>query len=432
MKQTNAELKQYSALSENFFLINKKQRLNLLFWYQYADRNIPPTMLQASNQSNQKDESYRVTSEWQFSEKQKSFFIRAAYFDENLTYADAAYNYSAYSRSQSIITEAETKININTSHFLNFGVNNTYVQALADGYPNRPQRNQFAFFGSYRFTSVNKKYSASLSARQELIEKEFVPFTFSAGTDLKILRWLWLKASLSRVYRVPTFNDLYWAPGGNPDLVAESGFSEDIGLRIFSHTKNEVFSFSFEPAFFNRNIDNWIVWLPTQGYWTPQNIMKVWSRGLETNIVLTYHVNKIKVTLSSIASYVVSTNEKSKTANDASVGKQLIYVPRWKINAKFSVEYKGFNLTYRHNYTGIRYTATDNSEALDGYNIASIRLSKKLQIKSCGLSVFAETENLFNEEYQVILIRPMPMRSYGGGVAFQFNKPFSNHKINKQ
>ena len=71
VRQSNNELNQYSALWENFFIINKKQKLNVFFWYQNTDRNIPPTMLQATSQASQQDESFRVTSEWQFSEKKK-------------------------------------------------------------------------------------------------------------------------------------------------------------------------------------------------------------------------------------------------------------------------------------------------------------------------------------------------------------------------
>jgi len=428
VKQTNAEVRQYSVLSENFFRINKKQKLNLFFWYQHADRNIPPTMLQSGSQSNQKDGSYRVTSEWQFAEKKKQFFVRAAYFDENLTYSDAAYDYFAYSRSQSLIAEAEMRIAFGENHFLDAGINNTFVQAQVsspgsgEGYPQR-QRNQFAVFASYKFTTPNKKYSACISARQELLENNFMPFTFSAGADFRFTKWLSGKVGVARVYRIPTLNDLYWIPGGNPGLESENGFSEDLGLRVSTHTKNQRFTFEFEPAFFNRNIGNWIIWLPSQGYWTPQNIMKVWSRGLEANARLTYQIRGIKFTLSAIATYVLSTNEQSKTANDASVGKQLIYTPEIIVNGKFSIEYCGFTLTYRHSYTGIRYITTDNSDALPAYDIAGIRLAKNLHIQSWTLSVFAAIENLYNEEYQALLSRPMPQRSYCGGIAIQFNKP---------
>lgn len=39
-----------------------------------------------------------------------------------------------------------------------------------------------------------------------------------------------LKASVSRNYRFPTLNDLYFLPGGNPNLRNEHGFSYDAGV----------------------------------------------------------------------------------------------------------------------------------------------------------------------------------------------------------
>jgi iron complex outermembrane receptor protein len=65
IRQSNADLKEYGLLAENYFRLNEKQKINVRFWYQYNDRNIPPTMLQTVNKTNQKDENYRVTSEWQ-------------------------------------------------------------------------------------------------------------------------------------------------------------------------------------------------------------------------------------------------------------------------------------------------------------------------------------------------------------------------------
>ena len=54
---------------------------------------------------------------------------------------------------------------------------------------------------------------------------------------------------------------------------------------------------SFSPNIFNRNINNWIIWLPEQTFWTPQNLMQVWSRGLETRSELNYSINDFNLKL---------------------------------------------------------------------------------------------------------------------------------------
>ncbi|MCS2983587.1 TonB-dependent receptor [Bacteroides xylanisolvens] len=50
-----------------------------------------------------------------------------------------------------------------------------------------------------------------------------------------------LKVSISRNYRFPTLNDLYFLPGGNPNLKNEQGFSYDAGVS-FEVGKEKAFT----------------------------------------------------------------------------------------------------------------------------------------------------------------------------------------------
>ena len=84
----------------------------------------------------------------------------------------------------------------------------------------------------------------------------------------------------SKDFRIPTINDRFWSPGGVENLLPESGFSQEIGAKL--HKNTTQFTSSFDATLFNRNIDNWILWLPNAGYWSPRNILLVWSRGMET------------------------------------------------------------------------------------------------------------------------------------------------------
>jgi len=427
VKQSNAELKQYGLLFENYFKINDGQKINIRFWYQNTDRNIPPTMLQTVNRSNQKDESCRLTSEWQRVGEKVNYYVRAAYFDEYLIYSDFAYDYRSLNRSQTIITETESKIKLNKNNLLNIGVNNTFAKAMAsDGYLFEPQQNRFAVFSSYRFTSNNNKFLSTLSARQELIKTALVPFTYSLGSEYTFFKWLSAKGNVSKVYRVPTLNDLYWNPGGNANLMPESGYCEEAGVLMKWGGADSKINFSVEPTVFNRNMNNWILWLPGPAYWSPQNIMEVWSRGMETRSELGFRIYKVKIKINVSTNYVVSTNEKAKTDNDASVNKQLIYVPMYSGHAKISVEYKRFLLSCNQNYTGYRYTSTDNSEYLKPYSLTNVYASYKISFANYYVNLFVQVNNLLNTQYQVLLNRAMPLRNYQAGISIQFNKPNNN------
>ncbi len=424
--QSNAELKQYGLLCENYFRINKHQKINARFWYQNNNRNLPPTMLQQSNLSNQKDETYRFTSEWQRTSNKIVWLIRAAYFDEHLIYSDIAHDYISLNRSQSIIAETEARITLSKNHLFNIGVNNTFLKAVTDGYSYRPHENRTAGFLSYNFQNNKKNISTTLSARQEVIQnKKAVPFTYSAGLDWQIIKQVGVKIAAAKVYRTPTFNDLYWTPGGNPHLLSESGYSEEAGLKFNFFSKKLKTAFVFEPTVFNRTMKNWIIWLPQSNYWAPQNIMEVWSRGMETTSELKIETHGFQIKLNVLTNYVVSTNQKAKSTNDASVNKQLIYTPMYSGKASLSLQYKGFCLSYNHTYTGYRYTATDNKNFLEPYQMASIYFSKKLIRKSIDILLFVQANNIYNEQYQIIQSRAMPLLNYQGGISIQFNQ----HKL---
>ena len=325
-KQTNAELKEYGFLQENYFTINNYQKINTRLWYQSNDRNIPPSMTQNISVSNQKDEFYRATAEWQRVKEKLTLLIRAAYFDEFLSFTDSLINIENKSRTKVFISEGETRFSISKYDLLNIGVNNTYSEAITKDYVENAHQNRTAVFASYKLHSKNNNWDVVLSARQEFIENKTIPIAPSIGIKGKIFRHFYIKANAAKHYRIPTFNDLYWAQGGNPNLLPENGWSEEASLEHLYNLKKV--SWELSATAFNRNIDNWIIWLPNNyGIWSPENILTVWSRGLEYKAKINFRKNKFNFQLSGLYNYILSTNEKASTANDASLDKQLIYVP---------------------------------------------------------------------------------------------------------
>ncbi len=422
-RQRNAELAQHGIISENYYRINNRQKINLRLWYADGDRHIPPTLLQDNGTDHQQDRSMRATSEWQRTGDKVTSFVRAAWFDEHLWWNGESSDSAAYSHSRSVIAEAEMRIRLKERQLLSIGLNNTFAEALSDGYPERPQQNRSALFASYRISTKDQRSTTTVSLRQELVEQELVPFTWTLGSAFKLQRWLTAKANLARVYRIPTFNDLYWQPGGNPDLLPESGYSGELGLAAKCDEKRTL-TFSGEVTWFQRTMDNWIIWLPAGSYWSPQNLMNVWSRGLELRGGVAWRVKSTTIKLDVMTNYVVSTNETAKSANDASVGKQLIYVPVYSGQGTLSVIWKDLTVMGSAHYTGYRYTSTDNRQFLKPYLLVDAALSYRLAAGTkYVLGLTAQGFNLLDETYQVMLNRPMPLRNFQVGINLRFNQP---------
>jgi len=415
-KQSNAELKEYGMLEENYFQINKHQKINTRFWYQNNDRNIPPSMTQQVNAANQKDELYRATSEWQRTGDKLTLLARVAYFDERLRYSDSLIHLDAMSRTKVTIAEGETRFSIFKYDLINIGINNTYSEAIdtAD-YILAPAQNRFALFASYKIHTKNNNWKAVISGRQEFMKNTTIPFTPSAGIEGKLLKYFTLKVNASEHYHLPTFNDMYWSQGGNPNLKPESGWSEEVS--VMHKLRYKAFGWELGATVFNRNIDNWIIWLPgSSGLWSPANVMKVWSRGVEYKLNVSCTVNKWKVSLSGLYNYVLSSVEKTTTGNDASLNKQLIYVPIQNAQGSFTIAYKGTSVSYNHAYTGYRFTSSDNTEFLKPYSVGNLHIAQTFNLKSSYLRLFVQLNNVWNEKYQVIAYRAMPLMSYQVGI----------------
>lgn len=431
-KQSNAELKQYGILQENYYRINAHQQLNTRFWYQFNDRNIPPSMTQNSTISNQKDEAYRVTTEWQRTGERLKIAARFAYFDEKLIFNDSTIQEYSRSRSKAAIAEVESNFSISKFDLVNIGINNTYNEAVTADYLKNPSENRTALFVSYKINTPKNNWNAVLSARQEFIKDKKIPFTASLGIDGKLSKLFLLKVNIAKHYRLPTFNDLYWAgigAKGNPDLIPETGWSEELSL---VHKNNyKTTDWELGATVFNRTIDNWIIWLPDEfNTWSPANVLRVQSQGLEYKLNVNYTIRKFKIQLSGKYNYVLSINEKSATTNDAAIGKQLIYVPIQNGQGSFSVSFYGTSFSYTQVYTGYRYTTSDNIHYLKPFTIGNLHVSQMVKLKTFKFKVFAQLNNIWQETYQVIAYRAMPLFNSQFGLTVYFNKQNKQNKKN--
>ncbi|HET6242977.1 MAG: TonB-dependent receptor [Bacteroidetes bacterium] len=418
-KQSNSELVQKGFLQENYIKLSRNQHINFRFWYQQTNRNIPPVMSQQLSLSSQLDNSIRASSEWSKKNKLASYFIRSAWFNETIEYSDQATALFSETKVISLISEAEVNLILRDRQLLNVGVNNTYNKAFSDGYQFNPDRNRTALFASLKHWNKKQKWNVLFSARQEVSENKFFPFIPAAGVESNLWQNVKIKANFSRSYRIPTLNDLYWYPGGNPSLLPETGWNQEAGI-VFNKDGDKYVG-NAEFTLFNRNIKNWIIWLPQENYWVPQNIMEVWSRGTETSAKVKYKGGNWNIEVSVLGNYTISTNERAKNANDASLGKQLIYIPLYSGTGIFAISHKKWHFNFSQAYTGYRYTTSDNSEFLPPFYLSGLFLKRIMEINKYKAELFIRANNLFNSNYQVMAWRPMPGRNYQAGLTIKFN-----------
>lgn len=422
-RQSHSQFALQGFLQEFSFLFLKRHKITTRGWYNVSQRNFPAVLGIVKSTASQLDKNLKLNADWSYQGKRLTPSVRIAYFDDVLNYTDSSSKIFSENRIYTAIYEGDMNYYITPNHKLFFGANYTNYKATTLNYTKPNQHfNKEALLAGYNFNCLEQKLQFDLNIRQEFSRAFQIPLTGSTGLSYQILKQLKLKANAAKVYRLPTLNDLYWNPGGNPDLKPEEGYTYE-GSFEFELPYNN-FLIETEMTYFDKSIKNWIYWVPGPGgNPTPINLLNVYSRGTETSSRISYKLNKLIAQVSFNSAYVLSTPTESTLEHDASVNKQLIYTPRYNYGGKCSVTYHKFNLSFYHNYIGYRFTASDNSTWLKPYHISNLKINYQYGFEKMTLVTSFQINNLFNTNYMILAQRPMPLRNYEIGITLIYNKP---------
>ena len=271
-------------------------------------------------------------------------------------------------------------------------------------------------------SSVSAKYrpteniGMSFVLREDMYGEDFTPLIPAFFIDGVISKKgnITAKASVSRNFRFPTLNDLYFLPGGNPNLKKESGITYDAGFS-FAFAKEEKYNLQGSVNWFDSYINDWILWLPTtKGFFSPKNIKDVHAYGIEVQTDFSALITKnLKLDLDATYSWTPSINEGEPISSaDQSVGKQLPYVPKHSATVTGRLSWNTWSFMYKWCYYSERFTMSSNDISLTGklpvYFMNNITVEKGVSFKFADISIKGSVNNLFDEEYLSVLSRPMP------------------------
>ncbi len=228
---------------------------------------------------------------------------------------------------------------------------------------------------------------------------------------LKHTSWLSLSliSHLTRSYRAPTFNDLYWPKDsfseGNPNLVPETGINWDAGL---SFTFPSLGDLTLTGNYFINNMENLILWAPgADGLWRPNNISKTESYGIET--ATRWKPLGEYVELAFDYMYMVALD---KSDSKATYDKDLIYRPRNKFSATLTLRFGGVEMNALDHYVGKRYTTASNTKSLEAYNVVDANIGYSFWMAGLRFSAKFEVNNLTDLSYFPIEGSPVPGREF--------------------
>ncbi len=220
-----------------------------------------------------------------------------------------------------------------------------------------------------------------------------------------------VRAFYKRIFRMPTFNDLYYTFIGNKALKPEYTTQYDLGF-TYDLTFKDIILRGIQlqaDGYFNK-VEDKIVAMPTsnQFRWTMMNfgLCHIW--GLDASVKAQWTIFDTDITTS--ATYTYNRAMDHTDSNSEWYGGQLPYIPRHAGSAIVTATRGAWSANYSFIYTGERYEASANipENYSKPWYTSDISLSREIKTKPCTLRLSAEVNNLFNQQYEVVQCYPMP------------------------
>ncbi|MBD5233467.1 MAG: TonB-dependent receptor [Bacteroidales bacterium] len=246
-------------------------------------------------------------------------------------------------------------------------------------------------------------------------KKVFSPAVYASFYPLRSTTDLALRAFYKRTFRMPTFNDLYYADMGNSNLNPERVTQYNLGI-AYTRTGKGFFSSGrvSADAYYNKVRDKIVAYPKGQQFrWTMLNLGLVDIRGLDATAQLTVNpARELYVTLR--GQYTWQRAIDVTNPADSYYRNQIPYVPHHSGSAVLNAQWRGWGLNYSWIYVGERYNQPENIRYnyMPAWYTSDVSLSKDFRIGKVGLRALAEVNNLFSQDYDVIVNYPMPKRNY--------------------
>ncbi|WP_258103811.1 TonB-dependent siderophore receptor [Marinoscillum sp. MHG1-6] len=408
--QTNASNSNYGLQQKVGYKVRSHKFL-LDGMYTFNDREIQPNKSSLSTRNTIETENARIALVHNSHRKSECWNNTVSYLSNSTLFNDSLRTTSRQLSALSIYSWG-----LSDDIEVRAGGNLNYFEAHSSNYAGEVHDVQGAFF-----TSLNTRWSTfwetSLNLRQS-IYKGRIPFTPSLGNEIQLIvkEHFQLKTyqSASYGFRYPTLNQLYWRPGGKPDLRSETSISLDAGLAAeWDYSSSKL---TASATGFGIWSEDWIYWVPLGGISTPQNLRDVRVRGLESQVAWTYKGLMVNHRL--IGSY--SLNE-SQNRSGTNVGNQLIYVPLHSGSVSYQLAVAHWIFGADGVYTGRRFTTLNNEmrDSVEPFAVFNLILNYEIELGEHQITLGTQVKNVLNEDYENYNNLAMPGRNYSINVLFK-------------
>lgn len=229
-----------------------------------------------------------------------------------------------------------------------------------------------------------------------------------------------LRAFYKDIFRLPSFNDLYYGQTGNIGLKPENARQLNVGLTYTKRICDVIPYLTLTAdAYMNRVTDK-IVAIPTKNLfvWSMVNLGKVDIKGMDVTGSLGIRpCEGYALNLSGNYTYQHAldvTDSDPSTAEGKTYKHQIAYTPRVSGSGQAVLETPWADLSYAVLFSGKRYMLGQNiaENRLPGYTDHSVSARREFRWREVSASVAVEVLNLADKNYEIVKNFPMPGRSF--------------------
>lgn len=404
-RQRHAAVEQFGAMQDLAWNLSKKQQLSTSIWYNFSDRQIQPVM-GSNDRDQQVDRNFRAVVDYNQFSSNLIWNIKSGVVLDEIDFNGSLSQTVQYLLSTDVDWTVSEKLQSKS------GIRHNHVRGNLSSYQATDDRTEL-----YQAINIRpiSDLAISINLRQMIYDGTLAPFTPSAGAEWTFRKGEHNKISthtaVSRSFKIPTLNDRFWVPGGNPDIEPEKSISSEIGLK--QELEKNGFQLSNQINIYSMWVDNWIIWLPRGSFWSPENIREVRNQGIEYFGAASKTYGNVKVSLSATYNYTLATILNNISSNDRSQGNQLPLTPKHKAQGNIRIAYQSTEAMINGHWVGERYVNTDNISAVAPYGLLDLGINHKLKLFSTiNATLGLQVNNLTNSDYQVLRLRAMPGRNY--------------------
>ncbi len=207
-----------------------------------------------------------------------------------------------------------------------------------------------------------------------------------------------LRGFYKYIFRVPTFNELYYGFVTNTNLKPEFTNQYDLGITYNKALTGLLDYITFTTDAYYNNVTNKIVYIPTLYSGSSQNFGKVDIKGLDASVKTQAKLGLgYKALLSVNYSYQQALNVTDPTS--AEYLNQLPYIPKHTLALNAGINEGNIGVYYNQVISSSRYYNNNNlpDDYLPSYSISDASIVYKGLFKHLPILISGEVNNLFDK-----------------------------------